>query len=132
MPNPKLTSPNLQLMGFENEGATTLTEGMGVVRGTAEDQCTIGAADALVLGVVGLGIEAAQLEVAALHMGHGGMCYVRSGAAFAVDALLTIDNAGRWVTAASGEKIQAQALGAAAAANELIAVVRLDGLSEVA
>jgi hypothetical protein len=130
MPNPKLTNPTLPIEGFENESVTTLTEGMGVVRGTAEDQCDIGAADDLVLGVVALSTETATGLVAPLHIGHGGTCYVRSGAAFAVDALLTIDNAGRWVTAATGEKVQAQANGAAAAADELIAATRLDGLSE--
>ena len=129
MPNPKLTNPTLPLQGFRNESATALTEGMGVVRGTAEDQVTIGAADALVLGVVGMGINAAQGEVAAIHIGHGLSCYVRSGAAFAKDAKLTIDNAGRWVTCGVDETIQAIAMGAAAAANELIAAIRCDGLT---
>ncbi|GLC25071.1 capsid cement protein [Roseisolibacter agri] len=134
MPNRKLISVSQMppVLGYENESATTLSEGMAAVAGSAEGLCTVGAADAEVLGIVAKGTEATTGQVASLHVGHGQLVYVRSGAAFAVGAPLTIDNAGRFVTATSTKKIQAKALGAAAAANELIAAVRMDGQSVVA
>ena len=132
MPNPKLTTPTLPVAGYVNESATTVSEGMGVVAGSVEGGCTLGAANATAIGVVALSTEAEQGQVASVHIGHGGTCYLRSGAAFAAYAQLTLAANGRWVTCTSGQKIQAIALGAAAAADELIAAIRCDGLSVTA
>lgn len=46
----------------------------------------------------------------------------KAGAAFAIDAKLTTDATGRFVTATSGQNVWAKALEAASAANELVAI----------
>jgi hypothetical protein len=127
--NTKHISPSLPVLGFRNESATTLTPGMAVVQGTAEDQVNLGAADAVVKGVVALDQSAAQGEGVSVHVGIGGLVYVQAGAAFATDTNLSIDNAGKWITAASGKKIQARSLSAAANAGELVPAVRYDSLT---
>lgn len=127
--NTQHITPNLPILGFRNESATTLTPGMAVVAGTAEDQVTIGAADATVKGVVALDMNAAQGDGVSVHIGHGGIVYVQAGAAFDKNADLSIDAAGKWITSASTKKIQARALAAAANAGELVPAIRFDGLS---
>src|SRR5689334_13324095 len=129
--NTQHITPNLPILGFRNESATTLTPGMGVVAGTAEDQVNIGAANAEIKGVVALDMNAAQGDGDSVHVGHGGRVYVRAGAAFAKNAPLTINNAGKFVTAASTEKIQAISLAAAANADELLPAIRYDAKSVV-
>jgi hypothetical protein len=130
--NTKHYTPNLPVIGARNESATTLTPGMAVVQGTAEDQVTIGAADAKVKGIVALDQNAAQGDGVSIHVGHGGIVYVQAGAAFAKDTDLSINNAGLWITSASTKRIQARSLSAAANAGELIPAIIYDGNSVTA
>lgn len=62
------------------------------------------------------------VEVAA---GDGQVVKVVAGAAVAVDAKIQSDNAGRAITAASGDHVQGVALTAAGAAGELIEMLML-------
>lgn len=127
--NTKHITPTLPVLGYNNEGATQLTPGMGVKAGAAEGGVTIAAAlDDFVEGIVALDQQASQNQSVSLHVGHGGLCYVLSGAAFALHDYLTVDATGRFITSASTKKRQARALSAASAAGQLIPVIRLSGL----
>jgi hypothetical protein len=72
-----------------------------------------------------------QGDPVSCHVGHGGIAYIQAGAAFATDTSLSIDNAGKWVTAVATNKIQARSLSAAANAGELVPAIILDGLATI-
>lgn len=127
--NTKHITPSLPVLGYNNESATQLVAGMGVKTGAAEGGVAMPALDDLLEGVVALDQVANQNQTVALHVGHGGLCYVLSGAAFALHAFLTVDATGRFITTVSTKKYQARALSAAAAAGQLVPVIRLDGLT---
>jgi|SRR6185312_3181826 len=126
--NTKHITPSLHVIGYNNESATQLTPGMGVMAGASEGGVTLPTLDAFVEGVVALDQLANQNDGVSVHVGHGGTCYVLAGAAFALHAYLTVDATGRWITAVSTKHYQARALSAAAAAGELVPVIRLSGL----
>jgi hypothetical protein len=126
--NTKHITPTLPLLGFNNESATQMIAGMAVKAGAAEGGITLPTLDAHVEGVVGLDQVANQNQSVGVHVGHGGLCYVLSGAAFALHDYLTADATGRWITTATTKHYQAQALSAATAAGQLIPAIRLSGL----
>lgn len=126
--NTKHITPTLPVIGYNNESATQLTPGMAAIAGAAEGGVTLPTLDAHVEGVVALDQLASQNDTVSLHVGHGGLCYVLSGAAFALHAYLTADATGRWITTATTKHYQAYALSAATAAGELVPVIRLSGL----
>lgn len=127
MPNVKVVSPSLPRRGYRNESATTLTTGLAVKQGTAEDQVLLAGANDTVKGVVAMDQEVPQNGIVSIHSGHGGEVYVASGAAFAANAPLTPNAAGKWITATTGQKIQAISSGAASGADEMIAAILQDG-----
>jgi hypothetical protein len=126
--NTKHITPSLPVLGYNNESATQLTPGMGAIAGASEGGVTLPTLDAHVEGVVELDCLASQNQIATLHVGHGGLCYVLSGAAFALHDYLTVDATGRWITTATTKHYQARALSAATAAGQLIPAIRLSGL----
>ncbi|GJG88718.1 hypothetical protein tb265_38990 [Gemmatimonadetes bacterium T265] len=130
MPSNKQVSPTLEKKGFVNEDAAVLLPGLAVKYGQAEHGCArVAAANGRAMGVVALDQAQGQGDMTAVHIGFGEACYVRAGAAFAYGAYLTTDATGRWVTAASGQLVQAESLGAAAAIDDLVGAIRHSGLS---
>jgi hypothetical protein len=129
MANIQHIDPSARIAGFRAQVAT-LTPGLAVIRGTASDQANVaGALATLLLGVVDLDVQSPAIGIAAaIRLWQPGeIAYVVSGAAIAVDALLTTNASAQFVTCASTNKVLARALAPAAAAGELIPVIFQDG-----
>lgn len=123
MANTKHINPTLPIKGYRAEVAT-LTPGVGVIQGTAEDQVTLAGANATIKGIVALDQQLPPVgSEVAIHIGHGGPVYVQAGAAFANNALLTTDADGQFITCVATNKVLAKALAAASAAGELIPAI---------
>ena len=122
-------NPTAPVDGLRRETGAA-TPGLGFIRGTASDQAkAAGAAAAALLGIVDLEQNTSIAgDVVALRLWvPGAIAYVQAGAAIAVDALLTTNASGQWVTCTTTQKVLAKAMAAAAAATDLIPVVCLDG-----
>ena len=86
------------------------------------------AAPAAILGVTDLDAAAILGAGVAIRRKFAGTkAYVQAGAAFVVDALLTTNASGQWITATTGQKAHARADAPAAAATDLVPAVFLDG-----
>lgn len=121
--------PNAPVKGFRAQVAT-LTPGIAVIRGTANDQANIaGAAPAAILGIVDLDQQLPKVgDTVAVRLAcPGDLAYVQAGGAIAIDAKLSVNASGQFVTGTTGQKALAKALAPAAAAGDLIPVIILDG-----
>jgi hypothetical protein len=121
--------PDAPRDGFRAQVAT-LVAGLAAIRGTATDQANIaGAIATSLLGVVDLDQQspAVAAPVTIRRWCPGRRAYAQAGAAVVVDALLTTDANGRFITASTGNKVLAIADSAAAVSGDVIAVIFQDG-----
>lgn len=121
-------APSARKQGFRAQVAT-LTPGIAVIRGTAADQVTLsGAGPARIVGTLDIdeNLPAIGDTVPVNLAAAGDTTYVQSGAAFAVDALLSVNASGQFITATTAQKVLARALAAAAAAGELVPAIFAD------
>lgn len=122
-------NPTAPVDGFRLETGA-ITPGLAVIRGTASDQTKAsGAAPTALLGVADLeqNTSTAGDTVGIRLWTAGSIAYVQAGAAIAVDAKLSVNAAGQFITGVATNKALAKALAAAAVAGDLIPVVFLDG-----
>lgn len=121
--------PTAAVDGFRLETGAAVP-GTAMIRGTASDQCkAAGAAATALLGVVDLEQNTSTAgDVVALRLWTAGhIAYARAGAAIAIDAKLSVDASGQFITGVATNKALAKALGPAAAAGDLFPVIFLDG-----
>lgn len=122
-------NPTAPIDGFRLQTGT-ITPGLALIRGAASDQVALaGAAATALLGVAQEEQNTSTVgDVVATRLWVPGViAYVQAGAAIAIDALLTTNASGQWVTCTTTQKVLAKAMAAAAAAGDLIPVVFLDG-----
>lgn len=123
-----MISPDAPIDGFRAQVALA-TPGLGVIRGTANDQVNLaGAAPTRILGVTDVGTNSAIGDATAIRRAMPGRrAYVQIGAAVAIDAYLTTNASGQFITATTGQKALARAEAVGAAAGDLLAATFLDG-----
>ena len=122
-------NPTAPVDGFRLQTGT-ITPGLAVLRGAAADQSALaGAAPLALLGVADLEQNTSNVgdTVGVRLWVPGGIAYVQAGAAIAIDAKLSVNAAGQFITGVATQKALAKALAAAAVATDLIPVVFLDG-----
>jgi hypothetical protein len=108
--------PNTYLAG------EAISRGMGVKRGADQNTVVKGTAASVNIGVATDDQDTVGRTISVVDT-PGENIEVRAGAAFALDALLTTDAAGKFVTATTGQVVTAVAKQAATALDQLVPAV---------